>query len=86
MRGPDSTAAQGRLIAPLAGLISAVHVAPGDSVAQGEALVVMEAMKLVHTLTAPVSGRVARVACAVGDTIAAKTLLVEFEEQEEEVS
>jgi len=86
MRGPDSTAAQGRLVAPLAGLISAVHVAPGDSVAQGEALVVMEAMKLVHTLTAPVSGRVARVACAVGDTIAAKTLLVEFEEQEEEAS
>lgn len=82
MRAPDGGAAQGHLLAPLTGLVSAVHVAPGDRVEKGAPLIVMEAMKLVHTLAAPVSGKVVRVACKAGDTIAAKTLLIELEEEE----
>ncbi|MGD9864804.1 MAG: biotin carboxylase N-terminal domain-containing protein [Pseudodonghicola sp.] len=73
-------AAEGRVIAPLTGLVTQVHVAEGDLVAAGAPLIVMEAMKLVHTLSAPLAGRVARVACAVGETLNAKTVLVEMEE------
>ncbi|MEZ5676824.1 biotin carboxylase /acetyl-CoA carboxylase carboxyltransferase subunit alpha [Thalassovita litoralis] len=76
-RAPDTP--EGQLTAPLTGRVTQVHVAPGDTVAQGDPLVVMEAMKLVHTLTAPHPGRVTRVACAPGETLPAKTVLVDID-------
>ncbi len=74
-------AGSGHVMAPLAGLVSAVHVAVGDRVAAADPLVIMEAMKLVHTLTAPRSGTVARVNCAVGQSLKARTILIELTEE-----
>jgi acetyl/propionyl-CoA carboxylase alpha subunit len=74
----------GVIIAPLAGLITKVHVALDDVVTAGAPLIEMEAMKLVHTLTAPFTGRVTRIACGEGDTMAAKALLIQLEEENQE--
>ncbi|MCC5986350.1 MAG: ATP-grasp domain-containing protein [Pararhodobacter sp.] len=73
-------APRGQLLAPLTGLVTQVHVAEGDQVRAGTALVEMEAMKLVHTLSAPFDGRIRRVACAAGETLSAKTILIDMEE------
>jgi 3-methylcrotonyl-CoA carboxylase alpha subunit len=60
----------GRLTAPMPGKVIAIHVRPGDTVTPGQALAVMEAMKMEHTLTAPRAGTVAEVLYAVGDQVA----------------
>jgi 3-methylcrotonyl-CoA carboxylase alpha subunit len=52
------------------GKVIAIHVRPGDTVTPGQALAVMEAMKMEHTLTAPRAGTVAEVLYAVGDQVA----------------
>lgn len=72
--------AHGMVAAPLTGLVTAIHVAEGDTVAKGQPLLVMEAMKLVHTLAAPFDGTVIRVAANAAETVAAKTILIELEE------
>ena len=59
----------GGLTAPMPGRIVAVLVEAGDSVARGAPLVVMEAMKMEHTVTAPVPGTVGRVDCAAGEQV-----------------
>ncbi len=70
------------LSAPFPGLITQVEVAPGDRVEAGAVLVVMEAMKMVHTLRAAGTGVVRRVAARSGTTVPAGQLLVEFGESE----
>jgi 3-methylcrotonyl-CoA carboxylase alpha subunit len=70
----------GRLVAPLPGQVTAVHTVPGRSVARGDVLVVMEAMKTVFRLTAPADGSVATVGCAVGETVEDGQVLVTFAE------
>ncbi len=69
----------GRVVATLPGLVSSVAVEPGQAVAKGETVVVLEAMKLLHALPAPVAGRVAAILCAAGQTVAAGAALVEIE-------
>jgi len=65
------------LSAPMHGRIVQVHVAPGQSVAAGTLLVVMEAMKMEHQLTAQHDGTVTAVHAKPGDQVAARKLLVE---------
>ncbi|RFP88608.1 ATP-grasp domain-containing protein [Rhodobacteraceae bacterium 63075] len=81
MDARNDVAEQGSIPAPLTGLVTEVRVCLGDRVAKGDTLVVMEAMKLVHTLAAPFDGTVGKLTAAVGDTVAAKSILVEIEEQ-----
>ena len=59
----------GGLIAPMPGRILAVLVSKGQTVARGAPLVVMEAMKMEHTVTAPRAGDVEDVFCSVGEQI-----------------
>jgi 3-methylcrotonyl-CoA carboxylase alpha subunit len=59
----------GGLTAPMPGRVLAVLVAPGQAVARGAPLVVMEAMKMEHTVTAPRAGSVDQVFCAVGEQV-----------------
>jgi 3-methylcrotonyl-CoA carboxylase alpha subunit len=59
----------GGLTAPMPGRVIAVNVKPGDKVARGEPLIVMEAMKMEHTVTAPAAGVVETVNCDVGDQV-----------------
>ncbi len=51
----------------------------GDQVEKGQALLVIEAMKMETTIAAPVSGRVKSVAVAAGDAVRESQTLVEFE-------
>lgn len=66
---PSAVAPLGALVAPMPGTIVAVHVAEGDVVAQGQVLLVLEAMKMEHAVTAPAAGTVTRVAVATGQQV-----------------
>ncbi|MDE3012113.1 MAG: ATP-grasp domain-containing protein [Pseudomonadota bacterium] len=68
------------LRAPLPGRVMAVLVAPGDAVCRGQPLLVLEAMKMEHTLAAPRDGRVSAILCVLEDRVAEGVRLIEFAE------
>jgi 3-methylcrotonyl-CoA carboxylase alpha subunit len=70
----------GHLTAPMSGTVVAVMVAPGDAVEKGAALVVLEAMKMEHTIVAPAAGRVAAVHFGIGERVGEGTDLVDLDE------
>jgi propionyl-CoA carboxylase alpha chain len=72
----DAADAAGGPVAPLPGTVIAVHVSPGDAVADGDVLVVMEAMKMEHSIKATSAGTVGDVRVAVGDRVDAGDVLV----------
>lgn len=57
------------VIAPMPGQLKLVQVSAGNEVTAGDALIVMEAMKMEHTLTAPRDGTVEEVMGSVGDQV-----------------
>ena len=59
----------GRLTAPMPGKVVSFAVKAGDKVSKGQALAVMEAMKMEHTIAAPVDGVVAELLYAPGDQV-----------------
>jgi biotin carboxyl carrier protein len=63
-----------------------VHVAPGDAVARGQALVVVSAMKMDLTLEAPYDGVVLEVRVAVGQAVAPGDELIVVERAAEPVA
>ena len=65
---------------PLPGKIIDLRVKAGDSVSKGQPLLVLEAMKMEHTLSAPADGKVKSVRYAVGEQVAEGAELVEFED------
>jgi 3-methylcrotonyl-CoA carboxylase alpha subunit len=58
-----------RLISPMPGLVKVVSTKAGAKVTKGEPLIVVEAMKMEHTLTAPRDGTVAELFVAAGDHV-----------------
>ena len=75
LRGADS--ASGVVTPPMNGRIVAVLVQNGTAVRRGQGLLVLESMKMEHTLGAPCDGVVAQLACLVGEQVApGRTLLV----------
>ncbi|TWE02400.1 3-methylcrotonyl-CoA carboxylase alpha subunit [Pseudomonas sp. AG1028] len=76
-----STAHHGGLSAPMNGSIVRVLVAPGQTVEAGAALVVLEAMKMEHSIRAPQAGTIKAVYCTEGELIAEGSVLVELEAQ-----
>ncbi|MGQ2917389.1 MULTISPECIES: acetyl/propionyl/methylcrotonyl-CoA carboxylase subunit alpha [Rhizobium] len=75
----DSATHAGGLEAPMPGVIRAILSENGAAVSAGEALVVMEAMKMEHTIRAPAKGTVSAINCAEGDMVEAGAVLVDFE-------
>jgi 3-methylcrotonyl-CoA carboxylase alpha subunit len=67
-----------KLTAPMPGRVVAVLVQEGQSVAKGTPLVVMEAMKMEHTIVAVVEGRVDQVFVKVADQVSEGTQLIHF--------
>ena len=61
------------------GKIVQVLVKPGDTVKRGQALAVLEAMKMEHTLSAPADAKVASVDVAPGDQVTDGATVVRFE-------
>jgi 3-methylcrotonyl-CoA carboxylase alpha subunit len=79
LAGADAAEAPGgRLAAPMPGRVIAVLVEPGATVAKGQPLVVLEAMKMEHTIKAPADGVVETVRYAVGDQVEDGAELIGF--------
>ncbi len=74
----ETEAEGGRLTAPMPGKIIALLVAVGASVEKGAPLLIMEAMKMEHTIHAPTEGTVAELLYAVGDQVAEGAQLLSF--------
>ena len=68
----------GRLTAPMPGRVVTVMVEPGAEVARGAPLMVVEAMKMEHTIAAPADGRVEHVNYAAGDLVEEGAELLAF--------
>ena len=77
-RGAHGAAGSGAVTAPMPGKVVAVLVAEGDVVEVGQALVVLEAMKMESTLAAEVAGRVSAVGAVAGARVTAGEVLVEI--------
>lgn len=76
----EAEAEGGRLTAPMPGKIVAVVVKNGQEVKKGEALLIMEAMKMEHTISAPHDGVVEEVLYAVGDQVTEGAPLLNFKQ------
>lgn len=76
-RFPDTSSAvpEGGCVAPMPGKIIELRVSEGDQVETGQVLLIMEAMKMEHSVAAPQDGTVQRVSVAVGDQVDADALL-----------
>ena len=68
----------GRLTAPMPGKVVSFAVKAGDKVSKGQALAVMEAMKMEHTIAAPADGVVEEILYAPGDQVAEGTELLKL--------
>jgi propionyl-CoA carboxylase alpha chain len=67
------------LLSPMPGLLSSIAVAPGQEVKAGEALAIVEAMKMENVLRADRDGRIAKVLAKPGDSLAVDEVILEFE-------
>lgn len=80
-RGAATSNADGdALTSPMQGTIVKVAVADGDSVAEGDLIVVLEAMKMEQPLTAHRSGTVHGLSAAAGDTVSAGSIIATIED------
>jgi acetyl-CoA/propionyl-CoA carboxylase biotin carboxyl carrier protein len=73
---------QAEILSPMPGNVIAVQVDSGAEVSEGEVVVVVEAMKMEHSLTAPVSGQV-EVLVSVGDQVSVDQILARLIPDEE---
>ena len=74
-----STGGDGGVMSPMPATVVAIHVTPGQTVAAGDTLIVLEAMKMELPIRAPRDGVVKTVACAKGDLVPPGVNLLEFE-------
>ncbi len=75
-RPPDTSRL---LLSPMPGLLSSIAVMPGQDVKAGEALAIIEAMKMENVLRAERDGRIASIRAKPGDSLAVDEVILEFE-------
>ncbi|SHI38681.1 acetyl-CoA carboxylase biotin carboxylase subunit [Wenxinia saemankumensis] len=68
-----------QLLCPMPGMLVKLNVGPGDEVQEGQALCIVEAMKMENMLRAERQGVVAAVNAAPGDSLAVDEVILEFE-------
>jgi propionyl-CoA carboxylase alpha chain len=73
---PADAVPEGSLLAPMPGAVVAVHVEAGQDVPRGAPLLVLEAMKMQHTVAAPHDGVVGDIAVTAGMQVAAGDVLL----------
>jgi 3-methylcrotonyl-CoA carboxylase alpha subunit len=81
----SEAAAAERIVAPMPGTVTRILAQPGAGLQRGAPLIVLEAMKMEHTLRAPADGRVTALKCAVGDFVQEGTELADFEAETAEM-
>src|SRR6056297_3147557 len=72
----------GRIVAPMPGKVIQLLVAEGDEVAEGQTLVLMEAMKMELSIKAEIAGTVKAIGAAVGDLVEADVMLLDIEPEQ----
>jgi len=80
-RAADATGGAASLRAPMPGLVKIVRAAKGDAVKKGQPLLVLEAMKMEHTIAAPHDGVITEIA-SEGAQVTDGAVLVRFREEE----
>ncbi len=75
----SAAAASGTITAPMQGTVIKLLVNVGQTVAQGDAVLVLEAMKMENQIQADKAGTVAKVNCKAGDTVGAGDVLLVIE-------
>ena len=76
-KGPAG--ARGAITAQMTGRVISVNVKPGDQVAEGQILLIVEAMKMENEIAAPLAGAVKEVAVAAGARVSEGDLLLHIE-------
>jgi propionyl-CoA carboxylase alpha chain len=76
---PSSHIAPGSLLAPMPGTVVRVETRQGADVAEGQTLVVLEAMKMEHRIAAPSAGTVAELTVAAGQQVESGAVLAVIE-------
>lgn len=82
---PTSSGPTGGFIAPMPGTVLDVRVQPGDTVTEGDTLIVLEAMKMEHHMNAPADGVVAEVRVETGGQVETGDVLLILEAVNPEV-
>jgi len=75
----EGEGAGGGLVAPMPGKVISLIAQPGSEVEQGAPLLILEAMKMEHTIAAPAKGKLKAFRFGVGDSVAEGAELVDFE-------
>jgi 3-methylcrotonyl-CoA carboxylase alpha subunit len=78
--GAEEGAGAGAVLSPMPGRVIALLAVPGDSVARDAPLLIVEAMKMEHTVRAPRAGRLAGFRVGVGDQVAMGEQLVDLDD------
>ncbi len=78
----DTDTASGSLAAPMPGKVIKVMTEAGAKVTKGQALLILEAMKMEHTITAPADGMVKEVHYHAGEQVLEGTELISLERNE----
>jgi len=81
---PGSAVEQGSLVAPMPGNVIRIGAQVGDSVAAGQPLVWLEAMKMEHTITAPTDGVLAQLNVRTGQQVEVGAILARVESPQSE--
>lgn len=68
----------GLVTSPMPGTVTSLHVGPGDAVAKGQTVLILEAMKMENDIVAPKSGTIARLHVAEGQTVQGAAPLFEM--------
>ena len=80
--GEEAASAEGGFTAPMNGTVVSVAVKPGAQVEAGAVLVVMEAMKMEHSIKAPHDGNIAEVFFSEGDLVDEGSELLSFADED----
>jgi len=72
-------ASSDKVLAPMPGKVTKILVNPAQEIAKGQAVLVMEAMKMEYTLKAEIAGKIEKIECQVGDQVVLGKLLVKIE-------
>ena len=73
------SAGDGAVVSPLAGVVISIFVAEGDTVEEGQELIILEAMKMENRITAPSDGTVKAVHVSESESVPEAHLLLELE-------
>ena len=71
--------AENMIAAPMPGKVTKVFAKVDDEVKEGDPVLIVEAMKMEHTLRAPINGKITSMSCAEGEQVDANVPLVEIE-------